>query len=47
MYKAGITAPRCDAAVVESMDQGHIRCNLARLVWEECGAQWMLDEDEV
>lgn len=32
--------PRCKPDLVESDDQGLIRCSLARLAWEYCGDSW-------
>eukprot|EP00747_Dinoflagellata_sp_TGD_P113107 gnl/TRDRNA2_/TRDRNA2_171638_c1_seq3.p1 gnl/TRDRNA2_/TRDRNA2_171638_c1~~gnl/TRDRNA2_/TRDRNA2_171638_c1_seq3.p1 ORF type:complete len:212 (+),score=19.98 gnl/TRDRNA2_/TRDRNA2_171638_c1_seq3:216-851(+) len=33
-------APRCKQATLDSSEQGPIRCSLARLAWQRCGAEW-------
>lgn len=36
----GWTAPRCKAAALDSVEQGALRCSLARLAWEYCAQEW-------
>jgi len=37
---AGMTAPRCYDTTMRSLNQGPLRCSLARLAWEYCAEEW-------
>lgn len=44
--REGWNAPRCRPAALAGLEQGPLRCSLARLAWEKCAEQWGLGEGQ-